>query len=167
MSYCISSLKLKCIFSGEGNKRSVFVGCKFLMGYLNVRRPSRKDDRQNPNSPARMRFPGQSHKPHTHVYCCNDYLNVKPRANAALGHQLLRSAILRCEHIGLFLLARHARPPPKKEKDFFFNDRWSETNRLLTLLLEGDLVATLKIMDNNISSCVLLHFDPKNEGTRG
>ena len=55
LSYCIRSLKLECIFSGEGEKRSVFVGCKFLMGNLDVRRTIRKDDLQNPNSPARMR----------------------------------------------------------------------------------------------------------------
>ena len=67
MSYCIKSLKLEYIFFGEGEKRSVFVGCKFLMGNLDVRRTIRKDDLQNPNSPVRMRFPREAHKPHTYV----------------------------------------------------------------------------------------------------
>ena len=42
VSYCVKSLKLKYMFSGEGEKRSVFVGCKFLMGNLDLRRTVRK-----------------------------------------------------------------------------------------------------------------------------
>jgi hypothetical protein len=34
VSYCIRSLKLEFIFFGESEKRSVFVGCKSLMGLL-------------------------------------------------------------------------------------------------------------------------------------
>jgi hypothetical protein len=69
VSYCIRSLKLEYIFSGKGEKRSVFVGCnKFLMGNLDVRKePFGRNDRQNPNSPASLWFPGESHKSHTHV----------------------------------------------------------------------------------------------------
>jgi hypothetical protein len=67
VSYCVKSLKLKYMFSGEGGKRSVFVGCKFLMGNLDLRISTRKVTYKSLTLPPECGSPGNHADSNTHV----------------------------------------------------------------------------------------------------